>query len=160
MAKKKLKNNGKGTAVGNALRWLVSQGKPISGGILTAAGQITGIDGLKKVAGMITGDADLTPEDREYLLKQVEYDMREMEEVTKRWQADMASDNKLSKNIRPLVLAFLTISMFIYIILDSSVAGFQVDEAWISLLSTLLVVVYGGYFGARTVEKVMKFKSE
>lgn len=148
------KNGGKGTAVGNALRWLASQGKPISAGLLDMAGSITGIESLEKLSDAIAGNTVMTKEDKDYLLKQVEFDMQEMEEVTKRWQSDMSSDNKLSKNIRPLTLAFLTLTLFVYIILDSSIAGFKIDKHWVDLLRTLLVVVYGGYFGARTIEKV------
>jgi hypothetical protein len=84
--------------------------------------------------------------------------MLEMQEVTKRWQYDMSSDSWLSKNIRPLTLAFLTATLFIYIILDSSIQGFKIDDNWIDLLSSLLLLVYGGYFGARTVEKVVKHR--
>ena len=79
-----------------------------------------------------------------------------MQEVTKRWQSDMQSDSWLSKNIRPLSLAFLTLTLFIYIILDSSIKGFIISDNWIDLLSSLLLLVYGGYFGARSVEKVTK----
>jgi hypothetical protein len=81
-----------------------------------------------------------------------------MEEVTKRWQSDMSSDSWWSKNIRPLSLAFLTIALFLYIILDSALEGFKIDKAWIDLLSSLLLLVYGGYYGARAVEKVTKIR--
>ena len=65
----------------------------------------------------------------------------------------MSSDSWLSKNIRPLSLAFLTITLFIYVILDSSLDTFKIDSEWISLLGNLLMLVYGGYFGARTLRK-------
>ena len=80
--------------------------------------------------------------------------MIEMQESTKRWTADMNSDSWLSKNIRPLSLAFLTLTLFIYIVLDSSLEGFKIDSNWIDLLSSLLLLVYGGYFGARSAEKI------
>ena len=47
------------------------------------------------------------------LVKELEQDVIEMQEITKRWQSDMSSDSWLSKNIRPLSLAFLTLSMFL-----------------------------------------------
>ena len=37
------------------------------------------------------------------------------EQVTRRWEADMKSDNWLSKNIRPVICLFLT---FIFVILS------------------------------------------
>ena len=77
-----------------------------------------------------------------------------MQEISKRWDSDMSSDSWLSKNIRPLSLAFLTLSLFLYVILDSSLNSFKIDSQWISLLGNLLMLVYGGYFGARTLEKI------
>lgn len=151
MAKKK-----DGTAVGNALRFLVNQGKKVAPQLFKLAGDITGIESLKNLGDAIKKDKQLSDIDKELLLKELSYDMQEMEEVTKRWQYDMLSDSYLSKNIRPLCLAFLTISLFIYIILDSSLNGFKIEDSWIDLLSSLLLLVYGGYFGARTVEKVTK----
>ena len=104
----------------------------------------------------IKGSDELTPAQIEFALKELEFDKQEMQEVTKRWESDMLSDSWLSKNIRPLTLAFLTATLFIYIILDSALDGFKIATEWIDLLSSLLLLVYGGYFGARTVEKVVK----
>lgn len=115
---------------------------------------------IKEAIDIITNNEELTPEQREMALKELEYDMQEMAEVTKRWESDMMSDSWLSKNIRPLTLAFLTATLFIYIILDSALDGFKIAENWIDLLSSLLLLVYGGYFGARTVEKVMKNRNK
>ena len=53
-------------------------------------------------------------------------------------------------------IAFLTLTLFIYIILDSSLQGFKIDPNWIDLLSSLLLLVYGGYFGMRSAEKITK----
>jgi len=106
----------------------------------------------------IKGSDELTPAQIEFALKELEFDKQEMQEVTKRWESDMLSDSWLSKNIRPLTLAFLTATLFIYIILDSALDGFKIAAEWIDLLSSLLLLVYGGYFGARTVEKVVKSK--
>lgn len=120
------------------------------------AGEITGIESLERLADAIKGNKQLTETDKQLLLEELKQDTIEMQEVSKRWQFDMSSDSWLSKNIRPLSLAFLTISLFIYIILDSSLKGFKIAPEWIDLLSSLLLVVYGGYFGARSLEKIMK----
>lgn len=144
------------TRVGDALRWLVRQGKEVAPEILTVAGNITGIDALKNLAQKIEGDEKLSEIDKQMLLEELRFDMIEMQETTKRWQADMNSDSWLSKNVRPLSLAFLTVSLFIYIILDSSIEGFKIDSNWIDLLSSLLLLVYGGYFGMRSAEKITK----
>ena len=144
------------TRVGDALRWLVKQGKEVAPEILTVAGSITGIEQLKQLADKIKNDEALSETDKEILLEELRHDMIEMQETSKRWVADMNSDSWLSKNIRPLSLAFLTITLFIYIILDSSLQGFKIDSSWIDLLSSLLLLVYGVYFGMRSAEKITK----
>ena len=145
------------TRVGDAIRWLSKQGKVIAPEILNIAGTITGIDGLKSLADKIN-NSDLPNEDKEFLFKQLDADMREMEEVSKRWNSDMQSDSWLSKNVRPLLMIFLTVSMAVFIVIDSSLNGFIVKDDWISLLSSLLLLVYGAYFGGRSLEKIQKIK--
>jgi hypothetical protein len=149
------KKNGT-TRVGDALRWLVKQGKDVAPELLSVVGSVTGIEQLKDLAAKIEGDSKLSETDKQLLLEELRYDMLEMQETTKRWVADMNSDSWLSKNIRPLSLAFLTLSLFLYIILDSSLEGFKIDSGWIDLLSSLLLLVYGGYFGMRSAEKITK----
>lgn len=153
MADNKLKNNGKGTFFGNLLRSLVKTGKKVSP-IFDA---VTG-GKVSDILNSIGNSKELTEVEKEMLVKELEQDVIEMQEVTKRWQSDMTSDSWLSKNIRPLSLAFLTLTLFIYIILDSSLESFKIDSEWISLLGNLLMLVYGGYFGARTLEKIRKIK--
>lgn len=143
------------TRVGDAIRWLVNQGKNVAPEILNIAGSITGIEGLNILSDKIKSDGKLSDKDKEMLLAELQFDMIEMQELTKRW----VSDNSASwwtKNIRPMTLAFLTITLFIYIILDSSVEGFTIDPGWIDLLSSVLLLVYGGYFGARSAEKIVR----
>ena len=149
------KENGT-TRVGDALRWLVRQGKEVAPEILTIAGNITGVEVLNELATKIKGDTGLSETDKQMLLEELRHDVIEMQETTKRWTADMGSDSWLSKNIRPLSLAFLTLTLFLYIILDSSLEGFKIDPNWIDLLSSLLLLVYGGYFGMRSAEKITK----
>ena len=144
------------TRVGDALRWLVKQGKEVAPEILKIAGNVTGIEALEQLADKISTNKTLSEIDKQMLLEELRFDMIEMQEVTKRWQYDMNSDSWLSKNIRPLSLAFLTISLFLYIILDSCLNGFKIAKEWINLLSSLLLLVYGGYFGARSMEKISK----
>lgn len=144
------------TRVGDALRWLVTKGKSVAPELLDIAGNITGIEGLNLLSDKIKKDDQLSDADKELLLLELKYDMLEMSEVTKRWESDNLGDSWWSKNIRPLSLAFLTLTLFIYIILDSSIEGFSIAKEWIDLLSSLLLLVYGGYFGARSAEKIVK----
>ena len=155
MNDKKKKNGGKGTAVGNALRFLVKQGKTISPKILDIAGNITGIGSLNELSDLISGDEKIAQVDKDLLIKELELDMQLEQEITKRWVADSMSDSWLSKNIRPMTLAFLLICMFIFIMLDSSLEGFKMASEWIGLLKGLLMTAVGGYFVIRGGEKIM-----
>ena len=78
------------------------------------------------------------------------------EQVSRRWEADMKSDNWLSKNIRPFALAFLTLILVILSFLDGNVGGFVMDEAYKPIYQTLLITVYGAYFAGRSIEKIKK----
>ena len=81
-----------------------------------------------------------------------------MQEVSKRWSSDMASDSWLSKNTRPMTLIFLTISMVCLILLDSFDIDFNIDRSWVDLLKSLLVTVYVAYYGSRGAEKFKSIK--
>lgn len=147
------KNGGKGTRVGNFLRSInFKKAAEVVGSVLSGD--------IKGAIDTISNSEDLSKEQIEMALKELEYDVIEMEEVTKRWESDNLADSFWSKNIRPLSLAFLTISLFIYIILDSALEGFKIDKEWIDLLSSLLLLVYGGYFGARALEKITHLKNK
>ncbi len=75
------------------------------------------------------------------------------EQVTERWKADMASDSFLSKNIRPLVLIFLTVVFTILAFFDGNIGGFSVAKQYVPIFQSLLITVYGAYFVGRTWEK-------
>ena len=141
------------TRVGDALRFLAKGGKEIAPSLLDLAANITGVGALKTLGEAISGDKDLSNEEREFLLRQLEADMTEMQEISKRWDSDMQSDSYLSKNVRPLSLIFLTVTTVILIYVDSFDAGFEVATEWIDLLKSLLLGVYVAYFGSRGVEK-------
>lgn len=108
---------------------------------------------LKLVGGLISKDDVLTPKDKEEALKLLELDIIETQEVSKRWVSDMSSDSYLSKNVRPMMLIFLTISTWLLILMDSLNIEFAVGIEWIDLLKSLLIVVYVSYFGSRGIEK-------
>ena len=146
------KNGGKGTFFGNLWRGVVKNNIPMGETIVAAIDGGNPIDVIKA----ISKDKDISVKDKETMLADLEQDVIEMQEITKRWESDNKADSFLTKNIRPLSLAFLTLSLFIYVILDSSLQSFNIDQQWISLLGNLLMLVYGGYFGARTLEKIRK----
>jgi hypothetical protein len=76
--------------------------------------------------------------------------------VTERWKADMNSDSWLSKNVRPLTLAFLLISTVLLIFIDAGFIDFEVKNSWVDLLQLVMISVVGAYFGGRSLEKIKK----
>ena len=84
------------------------------------------------------------------------YEVEMEKNITERWKMDMASDSWLSKNIRPMTLAFLVISTVLMIFIDAGVIAFEVKDTWVDLLQLVLITVIGAYFGGRSLEKVKK----
>jgi len=147
-----MKKKFKDTKVG---KFLTSKGS----GIIGLVGDVLPDKGLLGVLkNVISTDDTLPPEDKETALKLLEMDSIEMQEVSKRWSADMASDSWLSKNTRPMTLIFLTISMVCLILLDSFNIAFEIDNSWVDLLKSLLVTVYVAYYGSRGAEKFKAIK--
>ena len=116
---------------------------------------VTG-DVLSFLKELLRKDDELTQKQRDYALKLIEMDIEDMKGVTGRWQADMSSDSWLSKNVRPLMLIFLTIFMASALILDSGEFGVNVDSGWIDLLKSLLMTAFVAYFGGRSFEKTKR----
>ena len=117
-------------------------------------------DLVKSVGGVIDG---LHTSDEEKLAAELkvkelvaQYETQMEKEITSRWQADMKSDSWLSKNIRPLVLAFLVISTVLLIFIDAGAINFVVEQKWTDLLQLVLITVIGAYFGGRSFEKIKK----
>tara|TARA_R110000803_G_scaffold69058_2_gene131207 strand:+ start:1939 stop:2409 length:471 start_codon:yes stop_codon:yes gene_type:complete len=152
--KNKLKNGGKGTFVGNFLRGVVD----VAPELLNVAGAVTGIGALKELGNSIKGSDSLSEKDKEIALEMLKLDIAEAQEVTKRWEADTSSRFWLPNNIRPIALAFLTVSLAILIVLDSALDNFTVENEWIDLLSSLLLLIYAAYFGGRSLEKIQKIR--
>jgi len=113
--------------------------------------------GLGIVKNIITSDSSIKPVDKEMALNLLEQDIAEMNNISSRWKSDMSSDSWLSKNTRPLTLIYLTLSMTILMVLDSTVI-LNINSGWVSLLEALLITVYVAYFGSRGAEKITKIK--
>ncbi len=123
---------------------------------------------LTNILGNLLGKADkivdeviTSQEERMQLKNELQKIIQEQEslieqEVTKRWQSDMNSDNWLSKSIRPLVLAWLVVSTTLLIFIDAGIITFNVDEKWVDLLQIVLITCIGAYFGSRGLEKINK----
>ena len=117
---------------------------------------ITG--GLVKDIGEVIDKVTTTDEERleakrkiQQLLEKADNDAQT--QVTERWKFDMQSDSFLSKNIRPLVMVFLTAVFTLLAFTDGNIGQFSIQKEYIPIFQTLLVTVYGAYFVGRTWEK-------
>ena len=117
---------------------------------------ITG--GLIKDIGDVIDKVTTTDEERlaakqkiQELLEKADNDAQT--QVTERWKLDMQSDSFLSKNIRPLVMVFLTSMFTLLAFTDGNIGQFSIQKEYIPIFQTLLVTVYGAYFVGRTWEK-------
>ena len=77
--------------------------------------------------------------------------------VSERWKADMGSDVKLAKLIRPATLIALMVMFMVTMVLDSlEYLPFNVKDSYVSLLEILMLTSFGAYFAGRTIEKSRK----
>ena len=111
-----------------------------------------------KEIGDVIDKLTTTEEEKLIIKKQVQEILEQADnnaqiQVTDRWKADMASDSWLAKNIRPLVLVYLTFVFSLLAFTDGNIAEFKIAKAYIPIFQTLLVTVYGAYFVGRSWEK-------
>ena len=114
--------------------------------------------GVIKEVGDVIDKLTTTDEERLEVKKQIQQILEEADtkaqlEVSKRWEADMKSDSFLSKNIRPMILIYLTVIFTSLAFFDGNIGEFGLAKEYIPIFQTLLVTVYGAYFVGRTWEK-------
>jgi hypothetical protein len=101
---------------------------------------------------------DLAKLAQEGKLAEIQADTVAMQETSKRWQADMASDSWLSKNIRPMTLVFILLVFCAFSLM--SAWKIDVNESYVKLLGEWGQLIMLAYFGGRTVEKIMDMKAK
>lgn len=82
----------------------------------------------------------------------------EQQNTTERWKADMASDSWLSKNIRPMSLIAIFTGYFTFAMM--SAFGYNANESYVQLLGNWGMLVFGAYFGSRSIEKIAEIRSK
>jgi len=124
-------------------------------GILDTVGDLLPDQGgLGVVKNLLDREPDIDPAEAK---AKVDAEIAFQNNVTERWKADMGSDVKLAKTIRPVMLIVL-ISIFVGLVIFDSLDNqpFNVRESYVSLLEILMLTVFGAYFAGRTVEKTRK----
>ena len=90
-------------------------------------------------------------------LAELAADTAEAQELTKRQEADMASDSWLSKNIRPMTLIAILAGYFIFAMM--SAFNMETNSKYVELLGQWGMLIMSFYFGGRTLEKIIDMKS-
>ena len=110
--------------------------------------------GLGIVKNLIEKDPDVNTDEG---VAAVDAEIQFQNNVTERWKADMGSDVKLAKLIRPVTLIAL-MSMFMVTMVADSMDNwpFNVKDSYVDLLQILMLTAFGAYFAGRTIEKAKK----
>ena len=101
---------------------------------------------------------DLAKLAQEGKLADIQADINEQQELTKRQQADMLSDSWLSKNIRPMTLIAILLGYFVFAML--SAFNIDTNSKYVELLGQWGMLIMSFYFGGRTLEKIIDMKSK
>ena len=109
---------------------------------------------LGVVKNLLESTTDLDPEE---IKAKIDAEVQFQNNVSERWKADMSSDVKLAKYIRPVTLIAL-MSMFMGTMIMDSLdnLSFNVKDSYVSLLEILMLTSFGAYFAGRTIEKSRK----
>jgi len=101
---------------------------------------------------------DLAKLSQEGKLADIQADINEQQELTKRQQADMLSDSWLSKNIRPMTLIAILAGYFVFAMM--SAFNMDTNTKYVELLGQWGMLIMSFYFGGRTLEKIIDMKSK
>lgn len=142
------------TRAGDALRWLGRLGKEVAPELLEIAGQVTGVQGLISLGNAIKKDDKLSEQDKDVVLAEIERDMVEMEEATKRLQSD--NQHLITRLVRPVSFALMFLLFLSIVLLDGNIGDFQIREAYIKVIESLFTVMTIFYFSSRGLEKITK----
>ena len=124
-------------------------------GILDTVGDLLPDQGaLGVVKNLLDKEPGIDPDEAK---ARVEAEVQFQNNVTERWKADMGSDVKLAKYIRPVTLICLMVMFMATMIADSMDAWpFNVKDSYVSLLEILMLTAFGAYFAGRTIEKAKR----
>lgn len=110
--------------------------------------------GLGIVKNLIDKDPDV---DTNEGVAAVDAEIQFQNNVTERWKADMGSDVRLAKLIRPVTLIALMSMFMVTMFIDSmDNVAFNVKDSYVDLLQILMLTAFGAYFAGRTIEKAKK----
>jgi len=147
---------------GKLINWIKTNGKNSLGNVLDIVGEFTGKEMIEKIGESLKDDPEISVEEHKELNKLLELEMdyqKTLEiELTKRWESDNESDNKLSKTARPITLHFISLLLLSYFVMGY--LKVYLPSEYTSLLIVIIPTVYGGYFALREFGKHSKRKNK
>tara|TARA_R100001510_G_C7609416_1_gene173453 strand:- start:81 stop:527 length:447 start_codon:yes stop_codon:yes gene_type:complete len=148
MTGKKQQSKIKNTKLGSWLKDKAPDVLGVVGDLLPDSG------GLGVVKNLLDKSPDVDPSEAQAA---IDAEVQFQNNVTERWKADMGSDVKLAKLIRPVTLICLMVMFMATMVADSMDAWpFNVKDSYVSLLEILMLTSFGAYFAGRTIEKSRK----
>ncbi len=109
---------------------------------------------LGVVKNLLDKEPDVDPAESEAMINA---EIQFQNNVSERWKADMGSDVKLAKLIRPVTLICLMVMFMATMVADSlDYLPFNVKDSYVSLLEILMLTAFGAYFAGRTIEKAKR----
>jgi hypothetical protein len=131
-------------------------GGPLGGMAMNAIASKLGVEATPSaVTQALKDNPDLAAKLKEIDCREFE---AEQKAVSERWAADMNSDSWLSKNIRPMSLIAILFGYFIFAMM--SAFGYNANESYVTLLGNWGMLVFGAYFGSRSLEKITEMRSK
>jgi len=123
--------------------------------VLTIMGDVLPDKGaLGIVKNLLGNEPDVDPAEAQAM---IDAEVKFQANVTDQWKADMGSDIKLAKLIRPVTLIALMTMFMLTMVADSMDDwAFNVKDSYVSLLEILMLTAFGAYFAGRTIEKSKK----
>lgn len=119
--------------------------KKLAPGVLDIVGDITGVKALNKVADMIGGDTNISPKDKETIMKEIELERAYLLDTQNARDNETSRDNNenssfLSKNIHEIIALMVVVSWIVtwVIPIDS-----QVRSGIDSMVTLILGYLYG-----------------
>ena len=128
-------------------KWLTKNAPDVA----ETVGELLPDSGALGIVKRLLGKESESPEVRSMIQ---ELEIKRLEAVSRRWEADMDSDSALSKNVRPMALISLLAMLFVFMAMDSlTFLEFDVKTEYINLLQALSMTAFGAYFAGRSYEK-------
>ena len=141
------KNGGKGTAVGNFLRSInFKDVANVVGSVVTG--------NIGEAIEILRESKDLTPEQLQIAMKELEMDVIEMQEMTKRLETD--NEHITTRLVRPVTYALMFLLFIVITIFDGNIGEFEIKVSYIPVIESLFTTMTVFYFGSRGLEKMVK----